>query len=75
MNIYLKSFGSAIKFKGFLQVYEEMFEQKENAEEKVRIQERNNSIRDGEKIKNLILRNCKRPSILQSLRQDLQKVL
>jgi DNA topoisomerase-1 len=29
-----KAFGSAIKFKGFLQVYEEMFEQKENAEEK-----------------------------------------
>ena len=29
-----KAFGSAIKFKGFLQVYEEMSEQKENADEK-----------------------------------------
>ncbi len=29
-----KAFGSAIKFKGFLQVYEEFIEQKDNAEEK-----------------------------------------
>ncbi len=29
-----KAFGSAVKFKGFTQVYEEIFEQKENAEEK-----------------------------------------
>ncbi len=29
-----KAFGSAIKFNGFMRVYEEIFEQKENAEEK-----------------------------------------
>ncbi len=29
-----KAFGSAVKFKGFMQVYEEMLEQKENADEK-----------------------------------------